>query len=441
MNKKRIAALLAAAVLLTGCAKTADTSSDSSAAVLEPQTAETENAATKESETAESAETAESVPTVLSDGYAALDAVIASGGKGEPVTFGEFIKEYKYFLSAYGMTDDTDESYADVLTQRREYTVNYLINAKIISDKFAEYYPEGFSEEELAQIQSDHEQNMNNILASFGAGIYSTDPDISAEDLKEQSQRKLDEVMEYCGLSEEDFYSWQRETAEQTKVMEYVTSGVSVERSEAEEQAAAAAKSARESYESDPAGYDADSNANVFIPEGSRNIKHILLKLSDEDIQQIYQLRSESKDDEADALREEKLAELSDRLSEVQGKIAEGEDFEALMAEYSGDGDVTATYLVVPGTERYMEGFAQAALAIPEVGGVDTCATDYGWHVIKYIEPAVLSEEDYQKTVDDFLSYLVETRRNDKFSAAVKEWREEYSYTIDRELLLLGAEE
>ena len=438
MNKKRIAALLAAAVLLTSCAKTADTSSDSSAAVSEPQTAETENAVTAESETAESGESA---PTVLAEGYTALDTVIASGDKGEPVTFGDFLKEYKYFLSAYGMTDDTDESYADILTQRREYTVNYLINAKIISDKFSEYYPEGFSEEELAQIQQDHEQNLNNILASFGAGIYSTDPDISAEDLKEQSQQKLDEVMEYCGLSEEDFYSWQIETAEQTKVMEYVTSDVSVERSEAEEQAAAAAKSAREAYKSDPAGYDADSNANVFIPEGSRNIKHILLKLSDEDIQQIYQLRSEGKDDEADALREEKLALLSDRLSEVQGKIAEGEDFESLMAEYSGDGDVTATYLITPGTERFMEGFAETALAIPEVGGTDTCATDYGWHIIKYIEPALLSDEDYQKTVDEFLSYLIESRRSEKFNATVKEWREEYNYTIDRELLLLGAEE
>lgn len=438
MNKKRIAAFLAAAILLTGCAKTADTSSDSSTAVSEPQTAETENAATKESETAENEESA---PTVLSDGYADLDTVIASGDKGEPVTFGEFIKEYKYFLSAYGMTDDTNENYADILTQRREYTVNYLINAKIISDKFAEYYPEGFSEEELAQIQQDHEQNMNSILASFGAGVYSENNEISQEDLLAQAQQKLDEVMEYCGLTEDDFYSWERETAEQTKVMEYVTSDVSVERSEAEEQTAAAANTARESYESDPAGYDADSNANVFIPEGSRNIKHILLKLSDEDIQQIYQLRNEGKDDEADALREEKLAELSDKLSEVQGKIAEGEDFETLMAEYSGDGDVTATYLITPGTERYMEGFAETALAIPEVGGTDACATDYGWHIIKYIEPAVLSEEDYQKTVDEFLSYLIESRRNEKFSDAVKQWREEYNYTIDRELLLLGAEE
>ena len=109
---KTLAAVTAAAVILssTACSIKSTSSTDSSAVTAE--SSGTENSSAAES-TAQSAETSEPepVPSIAESGTAA-DAVAASpsnGAEGMDITFGDFLREYKYFLA----TGDTPPVFAD----------------------------------------------------------------------------------------------------------------------------------------------------------------------------------------------------------------------------------------------------------------------------------------------------------------------------------------
>ena len=109
---KTLAAVTAAAVILssTACSIKSTSSTDSSAVTAE--SSGTENSSAAES-TAQSAETSEPepVPSIAESGTAA-DAVAASpsnGAEGMDITFGDFLREYKYFLA----TGDTPPVFTD----------------------------------------------------------------------------------------------------------------------------------------------------------------------------------------------------------------------------------------------------------------------------------------------------------------------------------------
>ena len=64
------------------------------------------------------------------------------------------------------------------------------------------------------------------------------------------------------------------------------------------------------------------SLVSVVKQPASRLVKHILIKLADEDSQAIFALRQEGKEEEADALRDEKLESIKANATRFeQGKI------------------------------------------------------------------------------------------------------------------------
>lgn len=378
--------------------------------------------------------------SVLSSGTA-LDTVVATveGHEDMNVTFGDFLKEYKYRLAGYQITDDTTEMYASVLQEEREYIINYLINERIMYKKFEEL---GFTltEEDNAQIDADTAAGIESIKESLRQRIKDTEL-LSEEELDKRTEEEYEKMLADCGLTYDDIRSWQQTIVVQEKLTEYVNTEYAYDPAPTEQQVEALIESAKSSYAEDPASYDASTMASLWIPEGSRSVKHILLKFEDETMTEITTLRDEGKNDEADALREEKIAEMSAKIDEVQGKVEAGEDFDLLMSTYSDDGDTTMTYIISPDTEIYMDGFAETAFAIPELGGTAVCVTDYGWHMIKYTEDAVVTDDELQAYKDSLHEYMEEQYLSQNYGTAIKEWRTEYSFEIDRELLMLAEDE
>lgn len=425
MDKKKLAAFMAAAMLLTGCSK-GNTSGSSDV----PQTSATESSQPGSTDTAER-------KTVLSSGYAEADAVVAESADCGKVTFGEFIKEYRYFLASNGIADDTTADYADYLKSRREYTVNYLINERIIQKKFAELC-EPFTEEELENISSSSEAQINQLYSKMAESIVNnSEENMTEQQLLDMADAAFENFLISCEMTEDDIYNWAYSDYQHSKLVSTVCSDVELDYSEAEERAKSTLEGISQMYEETPESYIASDYASIFIPEGSRYVQHILLMFDSETINELTALRTEDKNDEADALRSEKAAAFDETKTEIMDKISAGEEFTALMAEYSKDGDVTASYLVAPKTQQYIEGFAECALGIADIGGIDVCVTDYGVHIIKYTEEAVVTEETYKNTVDGIYQYLLSNKRTEKFTEYMNEWREEYNFTVDRELLLL----
>ena len=437
--KKIIALLAAAAVIMTAAGCSNNTSSDSSESAVS-DTSDTSDTVSSDTSGDTSDESTVTGSVLTAD--TAADFVIASceGREDMNVTFGQFLKEYKYYMQNYGLTDDNADDNAETLRQQRERIVNYLINEQIFRVKFAELLPE-FTEEELAQIQAYGDDQISQMKQSCKDGISSASVEkYTDEELTKMADDAFSSILAECGLTEEDFHDWAYTAAIQDKLSEYVNKDFTLDYSEAETQLQNVIDGARSSYESDPANYDGNSYSSVYIPEGSRYIEQIALKLPDADITEINDLRDSGDDEGADKLRAEKLKSLDEKLAEVQAKIDGGEDFEALMKEYSDDSDTSAKYLITPGSEIYVDGLSEAAMGIEEVGGMTTFGSDYGYHIIKNLGTAEVDPEETKEMTQAIYDYLLTNYKASNFNAAVREWREEYNFTIDRGVLLLAEE-
>ena len=422
MNK-RIISLAAAAIMLlsvAGCSKTEENNTSGGTSVVVTQGA-----------------------SVLSSGVP-LDTVVAefSGHEDMNITFGDFLKEYKYYLAGYQITDDSIEGYASMLSGQREYIVNYLINEAVMEKKFNELGLT-LTDEENERIDEDTAAGIASMKENFKTRVQMTlaeDEIPTEEELVSRAEEEYTKMMNDCGLTEDDLRNWQKGIYIQQKLTEYVNKDFTYDYSEAEKEVEAIISKAKAAYEADNSDYDPDTLKSLYIPDGSRYIKHILLKFDDETTSEISALREAGKDADADALRDKKAAEMSATITEVKDKVAAGEDFSALMVEYSGDGDKTISYLIAPGTTMYMDGFAECALAIPDIGGTGEVVTDYGWHLVKYTSDAVVTDDDISKYTDALYDYLKDAYMTQNLNTAMSEWRAEYPFTIDRQTLMLAEE-
>ena len=136
-RRSTLAAVLCAAIMLTGCSG-GGSSSSSETSTQEQVTAET--ASTAESPASDGSTAESGLYSVLTADIPA-DKVIASAGNGAEgmdITFGEFIKEYRYYLWQYGFSIDTDSSVTEQMKQARQDVINGIIKDRIIRTKFAE---------------------------------------------------------------------------------------------------------------------------------------------------------------------------------------------------------------------------------------------------------------------------------------------------------------
>lgn len=429
MNRKLASILAAAALLMTVTACSGNDTSSSSDST----------SSTTSSAPSAPSQTVTAGLSVLSSGTP-LDTVIATvdGHEDMNVTFGDFLKEYKYRLAGYQITDDTDQMYASALQSEREYIVNYLINEKIMYKKFEDL---GFAltDEDNKQIDEDTTTGIQGIKDSLRQRIKDTEL-LSEDELDKRVEEEYEKMMTDCGLTYDDIRGWQKAIVVQTKLTEHINAEYTYDPAPTEKQVEDLIESAKSSYAADPVNYDASQWSVLWIPEGSRYVKHILLKFDDETVTEINTLREEGKTAEADALRDAKLADMSADIDEIRGLVNDGGDFDELMAKHSDDGDTTMSYIISPDTGIYMDGFAETAFAIEEIGGTAECVTDFGWHMIKYTEDAVVSDADLQAYKDNLHQYMEEQYISQNYGNKMKEWREEYTFTIDRDILLLAEE-
>ena len=294
----------------------------------------------------------------------------------------------------------------------------------------------------MEKIKADAESSKQQVISQLSSTIASSSPvELSEEEIKEQAQAQYRATLEAGGLTDEDIVSWQTTTEKQNRLAEIINKDVTVEYSEAEDKFAMVQENAKSQYEESPETFNTTTFGSIWLPEGTRSIKQILIMFDENTLNEVSDLRVSGDDEAADALRAERAATLEAELAEVKAKIDAGEEFEALMNEYSDDGDTTVSYTVAPKTGMYVPGFAECVLAIEEVGGVSVCLTDYGYHIIKYIGDAVVSEEAIKESTDQLYEYLKEAYLSSNFNKKMAEWLNEYNYTIDRELLLLGEED
>lgn len=358
--------------------------------------------------------------------------------KGLEVTYGEFKREYDYAVKGAGIEDDTDPSYSDACKTQRSTIITYLINEKIILKKANEMGLGTLTEEEMSEVEKEYNSLIDEQVKIYGDNAdYGTveASSVSDDDKTERGNKEFDDFLAGCNLTRDDLLTWQKNSAVTDKLIAEI--GKSVDYSEAEKNYTEYQKQIETLYNESVLQYEQNGFSSVWVPEGSRMIKHILLGF-DEDTQDLIKSdRSKGDDEAADKLREEKAAELQDKIEEVQKKLDAGEDFNTLLMTYSSDAASSSAnpdgYLVVPNGQTYMKEFQAAAFVPEKIGDRTVCVTDYGVHIMIYAGDAKVSEEDKKS----FTDYLYDQLVNAAFSEKMDEWRAEYNYKIDYAALRL----
>lgn len=385
----------------------------------------------------------------------AADKVVAHPTKGEDnddlnVLYGDFSKEYKFFLANNNIEDDTEGYYAAACTQQRDTLIYTLINEKILLRKAKEMGVYELTEEQQKAVEDEYEEKIAVIIKSFGEraekelaekqeSSEESAPAMTEEEKKEAGGKLLDEMLEKSGMTRDDLHWWIESSHIISNVQEKIYD--SVDRSKAEEMLKELQKTAEELYKTDvgkyeQSGYSQIAYTQMWLPKEARNIKHILLSFDDEAKTQITSLRREGKDDEADKLREESAEKLKEKQAEVEKKLEDGAKIDDLIPEYNSDPGVQSYpngYTVIPNGTSYVKEFQKAAFVPEKIGDRTSCVTDYGVHIMEYASNAKVPEENIKIIIDKFYAEL----QSDEFSNKISEWHDEYVFTIDYETLRL----
>ena len=361
------------------------------------------------------------------------------------ITMEEFEQQYKYFLAQYGIEDDTSADYADICKEQRQTIIDSLILNKIYLKKAKEMNIPALTDEERTAVKEDLDSQFEEQAKYFGKKAYdeeksaSDDPDNTddtqtpeptEEEILKRGYEELDKMLGECNITRADLQQWSEDYITITKVMDEIVKDIS--REDAEKEAEEALKNLKNLYESEnryyyyQAGYD-----KLWVPEGSRMIKHVLLGFDDDTQLEISLLRMEEKDEEADAVREEAAAALADKITEVETLLDNNNDFNEILLHYSADAAGSSVYpdgyMVAPDDDRYVKEFTEAAFTIDKIGGRTLCTSDYGVHIMIYASDAKRDED----SVEDFIDAAYAQMCQEEAEKKTAEWQAEYNYDIN----------
>ncbi len=353
------------------------------------------------------------------------------------ITYGDFDKEYQYYLYNKGITDDTEESVAETCKSQRYSIITGLIMERIMLHEAELYGVSELTEEENTKVTEAYDKMITACIELYGRNAENWDS-LSDEDKQQVGNEELDKVLKKCGLTRDDLLQWQKISVINTKLEEATTKDSDYSKAEASFDAYV--EQVKQVYSTDIETYQNYYYSTFWIPDGARYVKHILLGFDEDTQNKITELRSAGDEEGADSLRAEKAEELSDKVKEVEDKLDSGEDWAALITEYSADATGSSAYpdgyLVLPDGTNFMEEFQEAAMSMEKAGDRTTCVTDYGVHIMTYASEAVITEEQKKNLVD----YLYSQQKQSEYSELLRKWESEFNYQIDYEMLKIDDE-
>lgn len=140
---------------------------------------------------------------------------------------------------------------------------------------------------------------------------------------------------------------------------------------------------------------------------------------------------------EVDALKAEYLASLQSMVDEVLGKIAAGEDFEALIDQYGQDPGMqeeptkTLGYFVAQGSEMWESVFTETAMKLAKPGDVsEPVVGTNGVHIIKFMRELTPGPVPLDDVRDACTKNALENSKTEAYDEAVETWVAEANVTV-----------
>ena len=348
--------------------------------------------------------------------------------------------------SSFGISASYPTDEATITPQ----VISTFVENLVKSQKAKELGLDQMTEEETAHIQENAEEDWQTYLSQV-AQAYLSDSELEGDALTEEAKKY---VQEHNLATLENFVDSATEEELMEKLEAYAKKDVTVTEEELSaelaERVAADEKNFTENADAFGTAYN-NGTETYYAPAGYRIVKHILVKLTDEDSKAIEEKTTALDDaktalegaeegadtaalqsavDEAqkavDEATEAAFANIQEKANEVYEKAtAEGADFEALITEYSEDTMPASGYAVREGFAAFVAPFTEGAMALANVGDVsEPIRSDYGFHIIKYMSDVTEGAVTLDDVRDALQSEVLEEKQEEAYNAAVDAWIE-----------------
>lgn len=365
--------------------------------------------------------------------------------------------------SYYQMLGLTGSFSTDENTVAQEVLASYT-NSLVAKHKAAELGFDQMTEEENQEIQETAEKNYEELLTEIKDHYLADSASLDEAELRQKAMEYANEN----GMSTLENYldsakiekSVEKLRADTVKDVTYTQEEL---QAKLDEEAAAN----KTTFESNPDyyGYYLNNGTPVYYnAPGYRMVKQVLVKFTEEDNTALTEKNTElsqaktalndaqsalteaaedadktalqaavdeaqAKLDEVqaayDVLKETAYANIQAKADEIYQKaIAEGADFDALVAEFNEDtGMPAAGYAVREGYSFFVASFVDAAMALEKVGDVsEPVKSDYGFHIIQYSADITEGTVALETVSDTLGAELLSEKQDQAYADALAAW-------------------
>ena len=405
------------------------------------------------------------------------DAVVVTLN-GEAIVWGTVSAAYNNLIAQYGTYYDMSQQ-ANIDLFRAVAMENQIVES-LLGQKAVEFGVSKLTAEEAAAEEAAADADWEAALENY-IGYYFTD--LTEESSDEDKAAAREAAVTYynaAGYTQESLREDYKHYAVMTKVQDLMVQDATVTDEEVEAYYQELVAADKELYENDIAAYveynnyvdqmamyammygsASDMEYAWYKPEGIRAVKHILLPVDEElmnaytDLQARFeeQAAAEITEEAAEETEEEAaepvteamineaegaiLASLADKIEEINQKINDGADFDALIAEYGVDAEgnpsdpgmvsepyMTSGYEVSAASSNYVPEFVEASMSIESVGGVSApYVSSYGVHIVKYLADVPggpVEMNDAQREVKR--AQLLSDKQNELYNTTIDKW-------------------
>lgn len=352
------------------------------------------------------------------------------------IKYNDFAVEYGLQMYGSGIDEAAAEN-AEYCNQLRRDVIDYLVEERISLHKAAElgFTPAALTQTDCDAIIASAENAKSAGLDRFAAAAAEAlGEGYTDEQLAAKKQELLDEFLAQYGFTSDIYYIWERNGYLCYKLDESLIQDITVEESEIQALVDESAEAAKKAYEEDISTYENSSvYTAVYVPEGSRSIRHILLNFEMTTVTEILTLRNNGDNDGAAALRDKTYEEnLKTRAEEIIALLDSGKEFTEVQSEYNEDTLGSTDFVVVPGATTWPDEFYETAMSLENIGDYSgIVVSDFGVHILCYMSDARVTEEGLEAVCESASEYLIYQKQSELITAKTAEWAEEMPSTVD----------
>ena len=401
---------------------------------------------------------------------------------GEKITKGEVADTYAYYQNYYSTMYSYYYGNSDISNIRddiKDEVLEAYIERTLIAQKAAELGLDQLSDEDTAAIRAEAESQLEEYIEDYSSSV-------NTEGMDEDAAREaVLAYLEQNGLTLDVLIENGTESFISDRVHDSIVADVTVDDAEIESAYNDEVSSDESSFASSTYLYEmyrANGSTVYWNPEGYRTVKHILLKMSDEQSDEyaaltnqlseveasIADLESQTKADAVqeavdataepdvtaepdateepqtleeltarkaeletaiEAKKEEIIASFSEKTDAIYADLESGKSFDDVMAEYGEDPGMqsepgmTSGYYVAEQSTYWESVFTEAALALEKIGDVSQPVLGKnGVHIIYYnsdVTPGAVALDDVR---EELSASVLETKQQEVYSAQYQKW-------------------